>query len=131
MNIFKAIAKPFVSVFDFFRHLFGNAGPVVQKVITETSDIVKKAQPIVDELAKISRALPQSQFIVEVEKVISIYQTDAAKVSAFLADLGVHATLADVLRKAAVFALQALEPAVASSALNYAVELAVQILKAA
>lgn len=126
VNIFR----PFEAIGKFFEKLFGALdGPKVQTVLTDTQKVITLAQPIVSKLGQIARDLPQDKFVQEVEKVIGEYVKDAPKVAGFAASVTGKST-ADILRAAGTLALGALVPSTTSgSVLNFAVEMALQILK--
>ncbi len=123
MNIFSSIEH-------FFEHLFGANSNEAQKVLGDVSHYVTLAEPIVVEVEDIIKAAPQSAVLAAIEKFLSKYEPDLAKVATTAASLAALPS-ADLWHNAAVLALQTLVPqaGVAASLLNLAVELAYNIFK--
>lgn len=125
------MTNPFSIIGHWFSSLFHGSGDVVQQVLHGVSSFVNLAAPIVEKLAEIDKALPASAITIAAQKVLEIYQQDAAVVSNWLASVKDMTDAADILRSAATAALSALVPAgAASSAINLAIELAYSIYKA-
>lgn len=122
--------KFFSAIGHFFSSLFGGSGSTVQKVLHGVSSFVNLAAPIVAELAAITPTASGPGFISQVAKVLSLFETDATKVQAWVGSVA-GLSDADILRTAATTALSALVPAGAlASELNLAVELAYSVYKA-
>lgn len=114
----------------FFSSLFGASGNVVQTILHDISSFVNLAGPIVADLAALAKAQPdQTGLIANIERWIATYQTDAAKVAAWVGEAQ-KLPISDILRTAATLALSALVPAgTAQSMLNLAIELAYSVFK--
>jgi hypothetical protein len=123
----------FTSIGHFFSSLFGKNGETAQKVLHEVSAFVAKAEPIVEEIETVIKALAPSDksgILAAIETFLAKYEPDLAKVVAAAAPLASLSGEA-LWRELAATALGFLSPAsTAASVLNLAVELAYSIFKA-
>ena len=122
----------FSEIFNWFKHMFGAHGAVLQTVIQDSSDLINKALPIVEDLRSLvpDTSVAPTAALSKIEGFIQKFEPDATKAQTVLAGLTGKST-ADILLNAAQWALSLAFPGAAASALRFAIETALQmVLKA-
>lgn len=124
--------NPFHYVEVVFTAMFGKNGSNVQVILHKASSFVNIAEPIVEEVeveVKAAMATDPSGKVALIEKYISKYETDKAKIQPVVDSL-VGLPEADMFHNLATYALGFVAPkGAAASLLNLAVELAYNVLK--
>jgi hypothetical protein len=123
--------KFFDAIGHFFKSLFGADSTVVQTVLHEVSSVATLAQPIIADVEANLKAPAAAGSSIETKLLAFLgkYDGDVAKVATTATALAAL-PVADMLAKAAQFALATFVPAgTAASLINYAVEFAYQVFK--